>query len=269
MKKIIIGIILIITIAGLFSFFALPHLAGAAEFTAKAPSWTGLVPCGRNSGNNGETSVCTLCHLIVGFQRLIQYGLYIVIAFAFAGIFFAGIMYVISSGDEGMITKAKSFLSASLIGFAVVLGAWIIVNTTLWVIGTKGDLGVGVQGWSKFSCSDVSMSGTGTRITNPSNPAVDAVNNSCDQITGMNTECLASCASYNRVAAICGSAGQVCCKKGNPAQACNGVCRTKYTDGTGGCLNTETQLTGYSCPQSQVCCFGNAVGPNQVGPVTN
>lgn len=176
MKKTVAILILMLTIAGIFSVFSLAPVAYAQEFTAKDPGWRGIVPCGRNSGDNGETQVCTLCHLVLGIQRIIQYGLYIVIAFAFAGIFIAGVMYTISSGNDGMMTQAKGFLSASLIGFAVVLGAWLIVNTTLWIIGAKevgdkdGALGINVESWSKFSCSGVNAPRISTSTPAQDNP---------------------------------------------------------------------------------------------------
>jgi len=113
----------------------------------------GLVPCGNGSD---PTNRCTLCHFIIGFQNLVNYGLWIVIALAFVGLFFAGVMYVISSGDEGMITKAKSFLKSSLIGFLVVAGAWMIVNTTLRVISqseTGHNIGITGASWHTFTCT--------------------------------------------------------------------------------------------------------------------
>ena len=76
-----------------------------------------------------------------------------VITLALVAIFFSGVMYIISSGDEGMMTSAKGFLKASLIGFAVVLGGWLIVNVTMWVLGAQGDLGIGIEKWNKFTCN--------------------------------------------------------------------------------------------------------------------
>lgn len=154
-KKTIITLILAAVICANFAIFLSP---ASAQVSTPAPIWTGLVPCGRNEGTAAETAPCTLCHLVVGFQRLVQYGMYMVVTLALVGIFFAGVMYIVSSGDEGMMTQAKGFLKVSLIGFSVVIGAWLIVNVTMWILGAKeasdegGTLGINIESWNKFTC---------------------------------------------------------------------------------------------------------------------
>jgi len=147
----------------------------SAQVSTPAPSWTGIVPCGRNTGTAEEMAPCTLCHLVVGFQRLVQYGMYMVVTLALVGIFFAGVMYMVSTGDENMMTQAKGFLKVSLIGFAVVIGGWLIVNVTMWVLGARGTgdeggvLGIKIVKWNEFTCDTKSSQGTGgTSSTNNS-----------------------------------------------------------------------------------------------------
>ncbi|PIR73360.1 MAG: hypothetical protein COU40_02880 [Candidatus Moranbacteria bacterium CG10_big_fil_rev_8_21_14_0_10_35_21] len=150
MKKSILVFLGILLLLVSFSFAYAP---AQAQVVLEEPAWQGLVPCGRNSGVNGETEQCNLCHLIIGIKRIVQYGLYLVTTIAFIGIFIAGVMYIISSGDEAMITQAKSFLKASLIGFTVVISAWLIINVTFWVIAAKNDLGIQKSSWYEFNCS--------------------------------------------------------------------------------------------------------------------
>lgn len=161
MKKTLVIIFLLVVLSGLFSFVVFPKTT-SAQVKVEDPKFNGLIPCGRNSGTAEEMTPCTLCHLIIGFQRLVQFGLYLVTTLAFAGIFFAGVMYVVSAGDESMMTSAKNFLRAALVGFAVVLGGWLIVNVTLWAIAAKGDLGIKKESWWKFTCSTQSSSSTGS-----------------------------------------------------------------------------------------------------------
>lgn len=118
----------------------------------------GLVPCG--NGNDP----CTLCHFIIGFYNMVSVMLKLVVTAALAGIFISGVMYIISSGDETMMTGAKNFLKASVIGFVVVLGAFLIVNVTMWALSAKdsngdgvSDMGVGQAGWFSFTCSTESL----------------------------------------------------------------------------------------------------------------
>lgn len=148
MKKIILTVILILLAYNAVIFSA------RAQVQIDEPSWQGLVPCGRITGTDAETSPCTLCHFILGFQRLVQYGLYMVTTVAFVGIFLAGVVYTVSSSSQSMVETAKRFLTGTLTGFAIVLGAWLIINVTLWAVAAKGNLGIErTQSWWQFTCS--------------------------------------------------------------------------------------------------------------------
>ncbi|MFA7466623.1 MAG: hypothetical protein WCZ08_04415, partial [Parcubacteria group bacterium] len=57
-----------------------------------------------------------------------------------------------SAGNEETMETAKNFIKQSLYGVAIVLGAWLIVNTTMWLLATNDDLGIGVAGWDEFNC---------------------------------------------------------------------------------------------------------------------
>lgn len=115
----------------------------------------GIVPCGHDKA-------CTLCDLIVGIKKLFDYGLKIIAVITLACATFAGVMYVVSSGNEKTMESAKAFLSASLIGLAVVLGSWLIVNTTIAVLmPTKSDLGTGKASWYQFGDIDCTTGTTG------------------------------------------------------------------------------------------------------------
>lgn len=140
----------------LFSFvsIALPLPATAA----------GLVPCGRSADDPAttvdESKPCTVCHLIIGGKGVIDYGLQIMTFVAIAVIVAMAIFYIVSTGDEGMMQTAKSGIKAALIGFAVMLGAWLIVNTTLRIFSaTVPGLGITSSGFS-FSCDSSSSAGT-------------------------------------------------------------------------------------------------------------
>jgi hypothetical protein len=146
-------IIILFLLAG--GFFASFHfsLAATTQFgelvTTPSPADVGggLVPCG-----NGPNNPCTLCHFVVGFQNLINFMLKLVVTVGFVGIFASGVLYIISAGDEKLMGSAKSALSASLIGFAIVLGAWLIVNVTLWAFSAKLDMRAGGN-WYTLECS--------------------------------------------------------------------------------------------------------------------
>lgn len=174
MKQKAIYCLLFLILAGVL-FSAIPAYAAV---TLAAPTWKGIVPCGRysegidDSGNwqaAGEdiSKTCTLCHLIVGIDRIIQYGQWILITVGVVAIFIAGIIYIISSGNPGLMEKAKKFLTAALIGFTVVLASWLIINVLItWVMNAKPGLGIentidssGAIVWNDFTCSTESVSG--------------------------------------------------------------------------------------------------------------
>ena len=134
MKKFVSLLIL----AAIIAIFLSPTMASAR----------GLVPCGGESEPR-----CDLCYLIVGFRNIVVDIFLSLLAWvSLAGIAISGLMYVISAGSEKMITQAKGFLKASLIGFAVVLTAWLMVNVTMRVLAARSDLGIAVTGWNDFSC---------------------------------------------------------------------------------------------------------------------
>ena len=115
---------------------------------------TGIVPCGIDKDGNKKLDWderCTLCDLIVGFKKIFDYVIKTIIIICLACATFAGVMYVVSSGSEKMITSAKDFLKGSLIGLAVVLCSWVIVNTVITILmPTKNNLGIGKASWSDF-----------------------------------------------------------------------------------------------------------------------
>lgn len=110
------------------------------------PSDAALVPCGRSSGTAAEMAPCTVCHLVLGGKGVIDWGLRVMTYIAIAVIVAMGIMYIVSAGDEGMMKTAKGGIVASLVGFAVMLGAWLIVNTVITILAVDESAGKPLSG---------------------------------------------------------------------------------------------------------------------------
>ncbi len=129
-----------------------------------------LVPCGRQVDDQStptinETAPCTLCHLVLGGKGVIDYGLRLMTILAIAVIVAMAIYYIVSSGNDSMMSTAKGGIKAALIGFALMLGAWLLVNTAIRILGANiPGLTLTGNGFS-FSCSIVSQAGTGTAGT--------------------------------------------------------------------------------------------------------
>lgn len=136
-------------------------LAGCFLFSSTVDA--SLVPCGKTSGTTKEMKPCTLCHLIVGIDRIIDWGFKILTFVAIAALVAAGIIYIISAGNEKLMETAKNFAKYTLAGFAIVLGAWLIVNYTMILLSKESDLGIGIISWSEFNCeTDSDLGKTGS-----------------------------------------------------------------------------------------------------------
>ncbi len=125
-----------------------------------------LVPCSRHCDNpatpNDETEPCSVCHIIVLGHNIVQYILYIAVFVALAVITFAGVMYIVSAGDQGMITTAKAALKYALFGMVFILAAWVIINTLITVLLKPNKAGGSLKGgWSQYYCESTDT-GAGT-----------------------------------------------------------------------------------------------------------
>ncbi len=107
----------------------------------------GLVPC----GNNGDNP-CTICDLIVGVKNVINYGTGILISICVLIIIVAGIIYIVSAGDSGLMEKAKSALKAAIVGFAIFVCAWLIVNVIIRILAVNFSE-IGITDWNTIVCN--------------------------------------------------------------------------------------------------------------------
>jgi len=133
-------------------FFAVPlHIAEA-----------GVVPCGLSANDPAttfdETEKCTLCHFIVGINEIIKLLRNIMSAIAIVVVVAMSFVYITSAGDEGRMRFAKGGITAALVGFAIVLLAWLIVNFVL-TLDIFSSSGLIKNTWDTFVCDTKSMAG--------------------------------------------------------------------------------------------------------------
>ena len=135
-----------------FLFFGI-FLFSVAGFLSPLSAQAALVPCGTST--NPEP--CTICHIAVMGNGIIAYALQIMTYVGIAVIVAMAILYIVSTGDEGMMKTAKGGIVAALIGFAILLGAWLIVNTTLRILSVESIEGLTVtsSGFG-FTCDTAS-----------------------------------------------------------------------------------------------------------------
>jgi hypothetical protein len=125
--------------------------AGAGNSAANTQSVPngGLVPCGL-----GGAADCTLCHLVLGFKNIYDYLLTLLLVATTLIVVVAGVMYMVSSGDKGMIDKAKSALTYALTAMILGLTAWLIINATLNALGYNKS-----GSWYNFTCDTAQTQG--------------------------------------------------------------------------------------------------------------
>ncbi len=126
-----------------------------------APAEAGIIPCGLTvddaAQTGDQTARCTLCHLVVGIQNIIVLLRNIMTAVAIAVIVAMAFIYITSAGDEGRMRFAKGGIVAALIGFSIILLAWVIVNFVLTMPIFSGS-GLIRAGWDSFQCNTTSTS---------------------------------------------------------------------------------------------------------------
>ncbi len=121
-----------------FFFLSIFLFSSVALFVPLPATADGIVPCGRTVGTPEEQAPCTLCHLIVGGKRVIDYGLGLMTFAAIAILVAMAIWYIVSAGDEGMMSTAKGGIKAALVGVVVMLSAWLIVSVVLTLLARGG-----------------------------------------------------------------------------------------------------------------------------------
>lgn len=142
-------VLTLVLVASILGGFALYNVVGASS----AQAANGIVSCGRGQ------DMCTLCDLIKGMNIVIQYLMKISIGVALLAMAIGGVMYIVSAGDGDLIKSAKSTIKNAATGFVIIFAGWLIINTTITLIGTKtktddgGTLGISITSWGQFDCN--------------------------------------------------------------------------------------------------------------------
>jgi hypothetical protein len=126
------------------AFFALVSLfAISGNAVAQCPDCAtegGLIPCGRgcddpNTTARNECAPCTLCHIILMGQLIIEFLVKMAAIAAILALVGGGLVYVFAAGNQGTIEKAKTIIKYALFGFVVVFIAWAVVDSILVMMG--------------------------------------------------------------------------------------------------------------------------------------
>ena len=170
----------------------------------------GLIPC---TGLN-----CEACHLASLAQRIINFLIGLSIPLAAAMFAYAGVIYF-TSGVVDKIEKAHKIFKSVGIGFLIVLGAWLGIQTVLKTILSDAYY----QSWNTIQCV-----GTGARLgTDPNKPIT--INTLLSVLPGLNTNVLVpGPSSFNNTGSTASCSGE-------------GYFLTKDEAGSSTCYNPTTQ----------------------------
>ena len=132
----------------LFPLFAIAFLALA--LLPLSTNAAGLIPCGGINPDGTKQSDCGLCHIFVLGGNIINFFLYpdfsglnkgfapiptIAIILIMAG----GFLLMTAGGDPTRLGKAKSVLTAVVIGLIIIYASWLLLNTLFSAIGINPD----------------------------------------------------------------------------------------------------------------------------------
>jgi len=104
-----------------------------------SPAQAALVNCGQYD-SSGKINECTIGDLILTVVNIINFLLAWSWLVALLFIFWAGWGMVNSGGNEEAIAEAKTTLSNAIIGFALVMMAFLLINAIVSIL-TGNDLG--------------------------------------------------------------------------------------------------------------------------------
>jgi len=102
----------------------------SAPFFANA---AGLVPCG-GTGTGPDAHPCTVLDAFYGVARVTNWLIMMAGVYAVYQFVNAGFWLVASSGDEEKITKYRKSLQSTIVGFFVVVAAYMFMNTAVNIL---------------------------------------------------------------------------------------------------------------------------------------
>jgi len=111
--------------------------------SASSVEAAGIVPCGTST-----TPDCKLCHLWLLASNVINFITFtLAIPIAILSFVAAGVLFMISGGNENRIGLAKSIFTNTIIGIVIIFLAWLIVDTLLKSIAGSGGV---IGAWNSF-----------------------------------------------------------------------------------------------------------------------
>ncbi len=172
-----------------------------------------LVPC--------DGVDCSTCHIVTTVNGVVKWLVQIMVVLAGLILAWAGFTMVTSGGSSEKISHAKEMMVNALIGFIILLSAWLVVDTILKAL--VGETLPGYGPWNEIQCSG-SPAAQGLQSNAPA--VQDGGGGSVAFGKGSCTVAQSGACSPDALAAFGGQstqASQICGKEsgGNPASLSN------------------------------------------------
>ena len=116
----------------------------SAQASSSGGIWEGTT-C--NQSNIKPFRPCGFCDAVIVARNIINYLFQLAIPLAVGMIVWGAVRIMLAGGSEKNLTAGKETMVSALIGLAVALGAWVIINTLLHVITGSVDFP-----WSTITC---------------------------------------------------------------------------------------------------------------------
>jgi hypothetical protein len=234
--------------AGGVIFTLLPYIAYAA----------GLVPCGDTSGLTpgspayySALTSCQACSLIQLIQNIITFLIGLSIPIAMVLFAYAGVLYFTSAANEENINKAKSIFKNVFIGFIIVLGAYLMIDTLLHTILDSKQYPQG--SWFTIQC-----------ITDPSKrPTQGTLDNLLNEVVGNPQGPVVVVSTFHNIVCPAGAhpdstlSGGTCISDTTNLQ----VAPISVTSTTGGGGGGSCSAYGLSAQQSCIATYESSCNP--------
>ena len=108
--------------------------------------WQGTGSGGSNTCN--VVGACTVCDSLIVVSNIVTLLLQIAIPLSVIMIIWGGFLLMTAGGSEEKVRKGKDAMLNAVIGLAIALAAWAIINTVLSAL-----TGTPSYPWSQLTCS--------------------------------------------------------------------------------------------------------------------
>ena len=92
---------------------------------------------------------CTVCDLLKVVENAVNYATLIVLPIGAVAIVYGGFLIMTSGGDSGRLGSGRKALWAAMIGVAITLGSWLLVNTVIQLLAQ----GYYASPWNEITCT--------------------------------------------------------------------------------------------------------------------